>query len=152
MPVRTKSARMSSKKGSGFRSRVMAAVDRAGFSSKEMSKLERIIKEAEEREDVVAQGMATVLDLAGLPPDDFDELAGILRSAHENARNGRAPFTGETLGKLEGILKGRVSEGALARMEADLSKSNEELIGAVKDSIELKSGRTQKLKYTPRKS
>jgi len=139
------------KKRSQFCSKVMAAAKGAEFSPLESRKLERIISEAEEKDEILAQGIATVLDLAGIPPDDMDEIIMILEKAYENVKAGKDPFSDADLEKLEALLKDKVSAGALSRMERDLSKPNESLIEALKDSLEKKSDRSQKMKSTPKK-
>ncbi len=141
----------SKRKRSQFCSKVMAAAKGAEFSPSETRKLEQIISEAEERDEVLAQGIATVLDLAGIPPDDMDEIIAILEKAYENVKAGKAPFSEKDLETLESLLKDKISANALARMEAALSKPDEDLLVELKDSLEKKSERAQKLKATPRK-
>ncbi len=139
------------KKRSPFCSKVMSSLKGADFSPPELKKLESIISEAEERDEVLAQGMATVLDLAGLPPEDMDEIIKILEKAYENVREGKEPFAEKDIEKLEALLEEKISPNALARIEANLSKPNEELLGALAESLEKKSERSEKLKATPRK-
>jgi hypothetical protein len=138
------------KSASKFCAKVLAAAKKAEFTPTEIRKLERIVTEAEERDEILAQGVSTVLDLSGIPPDDVDELCTIMRKAHENVNAGKEPFTKESLQKLERILSGKVSAGALARIQKNLSK-NETLICALKETLEEKSERMKKLKSTPRK-
>ncbi|MFH0817033.1 MAG: hypothetical protein V1909_00185 [Candidatus Micrarchaeota archaeon] len=139
------------KKRSPFYSKVMSAAKMADFSPLESKKLERIISEAEEREEVITQGIATVLDLAGIPPDDMDEIISILEKAYENVKAGKDPFNEKDLEELESLLRDKISANALARIQANLTKPNEELLGALKDSLEKKTERTQRMKSTPKK-
>lgn len=152
MPQKTVAAKPAQKKRrSPFCSKVMSALKSAEFSQSETRKLERIISEAEERDEILAQGIATVLDLAGLPPDDMDEIVSILRKAHENIAKGEEPFSPDDEKKLEALLRDKVSAAALAGIESTLAKPDEELIGALEQSLEKKSQRTSKLKSTPKK-
>ena len=139
------------KKRSPFCSKVMSSLKGVDFSAPELRKLERIINEAEERDEVLAQGIATVLDLAGIPPGDMGEIVKILEKAYENVKAGKDPFSEKDIEKLEALLKEKISPNALARIEAKLSKPNEELLGALAESLEKKSERSEKLKATPKK-
>lgn len=136
---------------SAFCSKVVSAAKSAGFSTGELGKLERLIAESEDREEIISQAISTVLDLADIPPDDVDEIIGLLETAYENAKAGREPFSKEKLEKLEKLLRNRVSDKALARIEADLSKPNEELIGSLKGSLESSKKRKSRLDFTPKK-
>ncbi|MFH1471221.1 MAG: hypothetical protein ABIF01_05715 [Candidatus Micrarchaeota archaeon] len=136
---------------SRFCSKVISSLKGADFSPKELGKLERIINEAEDRDEVLAQGIATVLDIAGIPPDGMDEIIKILEKAYENVKLGKDPVSEKDIEKLETLLREKISPNAIARIEANLSKSDEELFGALAKALEKRTARKERLKSTPKK-
>ncbi|MFH1447597.1 MAG: hypothetical protein ABIG39_01930 [Candidatus Micrarchaeota archaeon] len=151
MEMKSVGRKGSPKARSAFCSKVVSAAKSAGFSPGEMGKLEQIISDSEERNEIISQAISTALDLADIPPDDMDMIISILEKAYDNIENGVEPFTQSTLKTLEKLLKNRVSDKALARMESNLSKPNKELIDSIKSSLEKRDRGKSKLKYTPKK-
>ncbi len=151
MAVKSAVKSSSLRKGSAFCSKVISAAKGAGFSSEELEKLEVIVTEGEERNEIISQAIATVLDLADIPPDDLEEILGILQSGLDNLGKKNEPFSQKSLKRLEELLESRISQKAMARIKKDLSKPNKELLEAIMRSLEKRKSKRKKLKYTPKK-
>lgn len=108
---------------SAFASRVISAARGTGFSEVELRHLSYVLGSFETREEIMARGMASTLELASLSARDSAAVRAIIGRAHASISDGNEPAKSD-MEKLKAILSnsGRISPGAKRRMCRELER------------------------------
>lgn len=108
-----------------LRSNVIKALRSAGFSEGDIKRLERMMDKVDKRNIIFIQALLTLLNMAGIPPDDLKKLKMLLRTAYENIITDKKALSDEQAEELTDILlRNKLSLKTARKLLLDLEKDD----------------------------
>lgn len=108
-----------------LRGDIINALRNAGFSEADIRRLERMMDKVDKRNLIFIQALLTLLNMAGIPPDDLEKLKALLRTAYDNILKDQRALSDEQAADFTDILvRNQLSMNVVRKLLLDLERDD----------------------------